>query len=171
MSACQADAPVSMPSLSPYEIVEFEPTLYLYKEARGPFMKTAPKTWGEVHGILGNAEYLREKKKVMAGLSMFDETKEGDEKPVYQAGLFLHSRPDNEIEGMEVREVPAGKFAKFLLTGPYEQLAQAYPVATSRVTADGLSLRNNVFFMELYLNTYGTVPDAELLTEIYVPLQ
>lgn len=133
-------------------------------------MKTAPKVWGDVHAILGNCNYVGEKKKAMAGLSMFDETKEGDEKYVYRAGLFLNSALDNEIEGLETREVPGGKFAKFLLTGSYEKLPQAYPSATSQVTSAGLTLRNDAFFMEIYLNTYGTVPDEELLTEIYVPV-
>lgn len=171
MSACQTDAPVSCPGLSSYEIVQFEPSLYIYKEALGPFMKTAPKVWGELHTILGDGARIGDKKKVMAGLSKCDETKEGDDKFVYQAGLFLKSQLNEPVDGLETREVPGGKFAKFLLTGSYENLPKAYPAATSQVIADGHSLRNDTFFMELYLNTYGTVPNEELLTEIYVPLQ
>jgi len=164
-------APKTMSSLSGFSLVDVEATPFLYLEARGPFQVHAPKCWHALHGILGEGEAVGDKKKIMAGLSWFDVSKEGDDRFVYQAGLFLKEKLDKEIEGLSTREVSGGRFAKFVLKGNYSQLQEAYPCATNQVVSAGHELREDTMYMEQYLNTYGSVPEEELLTEIYIPVE
>lgn len=68
------------------------------------------------------------------------------------------------------REVPAGRYATTLHRGPYATLGDTWARLMGEwLPASPHRMRDTVAF-ELYLNTPGTVPDDELLTELYIPL-
>ncbi len=134
-------------------------------------METAPGAWGELHSLLREED--RELKRQMAGLSFIDETKTGDEQFIYQAGLFLTRLPADLTQlpaGLKLRQVTGGKFMKFVLKGSYYQLGDAYPLAFSKLHEAGETQRSD-FSMEIYINTPAeTEEEADLLTEIYLPI-
>jgi len=150
------------------EIVETPPRTYLYLEKIGPFMVQAPKAWHEFSEI---AEPLKPELSItgMAGLSKIDESKQGDDRFVYQAGLFLKDTPKTVSKGLKLRTAPAGKYARFLLTGSYHQLPNAYPQIFSILQSRNISMRDE-FCAEVYLNTPEETAEADLKTEILIPV-
>ncbi len=151
------------------EIINFESRAYMYLQKFGPFMKTAPGAWQEFWGICGQLLGMLSIDK-MAGLSRIDESKTDDSKFIYQAGVFLKSKPNNVPSKVLIRDTKAGKYAKFLLTGSYQQLAQAYPEAYEIIKRKNLKLRDE-FCAEIYLNTPQDTAEADLKTEILIPIQ
>ena len=154
--------------LSNYEILDFPASNFAYLEAIGPFLVTAPTTWRSFYPI-SQEVVPKEAIKYMAGLSLIDESKSGDEKYIYQAGLFLNEGAGTEFPGLRFREIPSGKFARFHLYGTYSQLPHAYPLAISRLMENGIELRKE-FSMEIYLNTPGNAKEEDLVTDIYLPI-
>lgn len=151
------------------EFIQSPPRQYLYLEKIGPFMVQARKAWDEFSEIVQpykNALSMSG----MAGLSKIDESKQGDDRFVYQAGVFVDAAPTKVPKGLNLRTSPAGKYARFTLTGSYDQLAQAYPQIFSILEKDGIRLRNE-FCAEVYLNTPENTPEEKLKTEILVPVQ
>ncbi len=104
----------------------------------------------------------------MAGLSRIDDTKAGDAAFIYQAGVFHKAKPRNVPDGLQARSLREGKYARFLLTGPYSQLAGAYPVAFSILEKAKVAVRKD-FCIEKYLNSPDT-PESQLKTEILIPV-
>jgi predicted transcriptional regulator YdeE len=157
-----------MDHLTAGEVVEFPEGQLIYIEKIGSFMTTAPLAWQELHGII-HEKLDQSLIRSMAGLSRIEE-----EKSIYQAGVFVSDQFDPTAlpEGLQYRQVPAGKFLKFLLTGSYALLGEAYPLAFERRGEGGYQERDGgAFNMEIYLNTPATESNEDLLkTEIYLPI-
>ncbi|HEU5048259.1 MAG TPA: GyrI-like domain-containing protein [Rickettsiales bacterium] len=148
--------------------VTLEPALLLYLEKTGPFAINAPLAWQEfiplvkAHIDMGNII-------VGVGLSHIDSSKKGNDAFVYQAGMLLRTSPATVPEGLQLRTLAKGKYASFLLTGSYMQLPQAYPAAFEILAKKGYSTRDD-FCIEKYLTNAETTPEAELKTEILIPI-
>ena len=70
-----------------------------------------------------------------------------------------------------VKTIPAGRYAVFLHSGPYENFSATYDaIYRDWLPASGEQLRDQPSF-ELYLNTPENTPPAGLRTEIWVPLE
>jgi len=106
----------------------------------------------------------------MSGLSKTDESKNGDDRFIYQAGVFLWETPAKVPQGLSLRTTHGGKFARFMLTGSYQQLPEAYPQIFSILEDRKISLSDE-FCAEVYLNTPENAAEADLKTEILVPVQ
>lgn len=158
-------------NLSDGEVVDFPLSDYLFIEKIGPFMNTAREAWMELHQLLDNQQISKDKIKHMSGLSFIDETKEGDDKYTYRAGLILNSTELTFPEQLKLGQIAPGKFLKFTLTGGYHQLPEAYPLAFTKLNENNHQQRNDQFAMEIYLNTpAGDTPEEDLKTEIYLPI-
>ena len=152
---------------SPPEIVERPAYDLIYVQTVGPFEKLAPGAW---ESFWSHASALdRSTIRAMLGLSFIDPEKEGDDRFVYQAGVAVSAVPTSLPNPLKSRTVAAGKFARFLLTGSYAQLGQAYPLAFQAIQENGLCIRTE-FCAESYLNDPSVTPEAELLTEILIPV-
>eukprot|EP00735_Rhodelphis_limneticus_P006697 TRINITY_DN19129_c0_g1::TRINITY_DN19129_c0_g1_i1::g.13907::m.13907 TRINITY_DN19129_c0_g1::TRINITY_DN19129_c0_g1_i1::g.13907 ORF type:complete len:162 (+),score=27.20,GyrI-like/PF06445.10/3.5e-20,Cass2/PF14526.1/1.9e-11 TRINITY_DN19129_c0_g1_i1:80-565(+) len=151
------------------EIITSVPALFLYLEKIGPFSKNAPQAWGEFWLPEAGGKIPRDQITGMLALSRIDCTKEGDDKFTYQAGIYVKSQPESLPANLQIRELPAGKYARFLLKGPYEQLAYAYPAAFAIMEKKDMKLRED-FCMERYLNDPETTPQDQLETEILIPI-
>jgi len=162
-----SDVPAGLNLTSELECISLDPALFVYLEKLGPFAKTAPSAWKEfwslAEGQLDHSQITG-----MAGLSCIDETKTGDAAFKYQAGVFLKREPGIVPNGLQVRSLKEGKYARFLLTGPYSQLSAAYPFAFSTLEKAKVAVRKD-FCIEKYLNGPDT-PQAELRTEILIPI-
>src|SRR5262249_20969261 len=115
---------ITMNLTEQFETVERPLTNYVFLEEHGPFPDIAPSLWNELmpltqqleQGQIG--EYL--------GLSGIDKSKLGEETMIYQAGVALASEPHDLPHGLRYRAIKSGKYARFLLTGPYPHIWMAF---------------------------------------------
>lgn len=74
-------------------------------------------------------------------------------------------------ENVHQGHMAGGKMAVFRCVGPYETLPRHWQsVMEDWMPASGLRYRNGMPF-EAYVNMPGEVPDEELITEIYMPVE
>ncbi len=156
------------PNLSPVpEIVTTKPMPILYLQKTGPFMKTAPAAWQDfgrfVKDPLPAAEYK-------LSLHHVDKIKTGDDAFTYQAVIALKSATAHPPAGLQQRTVESGKYARFILSGSYAQLPEAYPAIYALLEKHSLKMRND-FSIEKYLNDYATTEEGSLKTEILIPIE
>jgi AraC family transcriptional regulator len=152
---------------SEFEAVSRPATHYTFLEVRGPFPEVAPPLWNDLMPILQriDPQSIRE----YLGLSGMDSSKAGEDAMIYQAGVSLTEKPAQLPATMRYRHVPGGKYARFLLTGPFTQIWPAFDQAFKLLAAAKTSLRPE-FCVENYLNDPRTTPEAELKTELLIPI-
>lgn len=71
--------------------------------------------------------------------------------------------------GLVEATVPAGRYARAIHVGPYEQLPGAWPQLIAAVMQGGHQIRSAPS-LEIYRNTPGEVPSEQLITELYEPV-
>ena len=72
--------------------------------------------------------------------------------------------------GLDEQRLAAGRYACTLHVGPYEQLGDVWSRFMGQwLPSSGERLADSASF-EIYLNNPGDVPQAELRTELYLPL-
>jgi AraC family transcriptional regulator len=75
------------------------------------------------------------------------------------------------VEGLALQEIPGGEYAVATLRGPYAQLPDAYRwIFRDWLPASGRKLRHAPCY-EIYVTDPRTTAEADLVTEIYVPLE
>ena len=109
--------------------VEFEPvnrplTHYVFLETHGPFAEVAPPLWNELIPLLGKLD--RQQMWEFLGLSGIDKNRIGEDTMIYQAGVALVQEPKVLPAGFQHRAIKAGKYACFLLIGPYSHIWMAF---------------------------------------------
>jgi len=72
--------------------------------------------------------------------------------------------------GLVELTLPAGRYAVASHVGPYRFLSEAWAQLRQQVIAAGQSPSQTTPSYEIYRNTPETVPDAKLLTELYLPV-
>jgi effector-binding domain-containing protein len=70
--------------------------------------------------------------------------------------------------GVALEEIPGGRAATTVHAGPYPEVCKAYDALQKWMTDNGCHPGGPP--REIYLNEPGTVPDAELLTEVDWPI-
>jgi effector-binding domain-containing protein len=77
----------------------------------------------------------------------------------------------NQLPGREeisAGEIPGGKYATCLYTGPYKDIEPAYTALSEWIKAQGYEATGAAY--ELYLNDPSQTPPEELQTQILFPL-
>jgi effector-binding domain-containing protein len=144
---------------------------YLYLEKNGPFDQSAGEAWREFHKVHSTMQ-LKMQPNHMQAYSIMDESKQGDDKYTYQAGLTFDKKVDNVPPELKIRPVKAGKtYASFTYKGPYDGLKQAYPAALAALPKNGLKLQKNELIMERYLNTPQDTKPEDLMTVLLFPVE
>jgi effector-binding domain-containing protein len=82
---------------------------------------------------------------------------------------FPVSRPLPEKNEIKATQLPGGKLARCLYTGPYKEIEPAYNALTEFVKQNGYEATGVAY--EFYLNDPGEVEPEELLTQIVFPLK
>jgi AraC family transcriptional regulator len=149
-----------------YDLVNRPVTYYVFLEKHGPFAEVAPPTWNEMFALLYSqldpgkfVEFL--------GLSGIDKTKVGEDAMIYQAGVALASEPEKPL-GLQYRKIKSGKYARFLLTGPYAQIWPAFDQIFKTLAENKVELRPE-YCIENYLNDPKQTSEDQLLTELLIP--
>jgi effector-binding domain-containing protein len=75
-------------------------------------------------------------------------------------------KPQGDLKG---GEIPAGKYASCVHTGPYNEVENAYTELTAWMEAEG-HVPTGVAY-EIYLNDPAETPPDQLLTEVLFPLK
>jgi len=142
------------------EFVTWPEIHYIFVEGIGPFQTTAPQSWQQFHA---NLPVLSSKYQITGFVSMY---KIGP--LIYRAGVAVSAPPADLPEGFRYTKFSGGKYARFVLTGPYAQLPEATGRAWKIFSERGLTLRDD-FALENYVNNPSTAPEAELISEILIP--
>src|SRR5207253_2411981 len=85
----------------------------------------APSTWDELFPLLHSQLDQRQIVSFL-GLSTIDRTRNGEEAMIYEAGVAVASAPERPLKGLQYKSIKDGKYARFLLTGPYSQIWIAF---------------------------------------------
>lgn len=145
-----------------YEIAYWPETYYVFVEKLGPFLTSAPEAWHTAHGL---AAELSKHNRISGYLSLYKVPR-----PVYRAGFALEAPPTELPSGLKYELFEGGKYAKFVLTGPYSHLPQASSRVFELIEQQDIPTRDD-FYIENYINDPRTTPESELVTEILVPIR
>ena len=150
-----------------FEAVSRPLTHYVFLEKHGPFAEVAPPLWNDLMPLLGklDQQQLRE----YLGLSGIDKSKTGEDTMIYQAGVSLAQEPNKLPDGLHHRAIKAGKYARFLLTGPYSHIWMAFDRIFKTLSEKRVTLRPE-FCIENYLDDPRVTPENALKTELLVPV-
>jgi len=133
---------------------------YVFVERVGSFMQNAGAAWQEAHKL---APALRENNQITGYMALY---KMGPK--IYRAGFSTEAEPVRVPEGMKYEIVPAGKYLRFVLTGPYTDLPQASGKVWEIFGEKELGVRDD-FAIENYVNDPSVTPADQLITHIMVP--
>jgi AraC family transcriptional regulator len=151
-----------------FDVVTRPVTHYVYLERRGPFSEVAPPLWSEFSRYLqqlkldGVSEYL--------GVSGVDKSRAGEDAMIYQAGVALARKLQKVPDGLQEKSIRSGRYARFLLTGPYTQIWPAFD-RVFRVLAEQKVMLRPEYCIENYLNDPQTTAEDQLKTELLVPVE
>jgi DNA gyrase inhibitor GyrI len=142
------------------EIVDFPPTHYVFVEKHGDFHSIAPQAWKSAHEFVPE---LSKKNKITAYMSLY---KIGPK--MYRAGFGLADAPAELPDGMAYEKIPGGKYARFVLTGPYSDLPGASGQLWKAVEEKKIPVRDD-YAIENYVNNPQVTPEDQLITHIMIP--
>ena len=143
------------------ETVSWPETHYAFIEKVGPFMETAPAAWGKLHELV---PAIAEHNQITGYTSLY---KVGPQ--IYRAGVSLAAAPQNLPAGLHYEKFHGGKYARFVLTGPYSGLPEASGRVFRMISEQQIHFRDD-YFIENYLNDPRTTPAEQLVTHILVPV-
>lgn len=86
----------------------------------------------------------------------------------YEAGVVIPA-DGSLVDGLTEKNLPGGRFARAVYLGPYEGMSGAWMELQAWITERGHTVREGSCY-QLYRNNMGEVPDAELRTDLYVPI-
>jgi AraC family transcriptional regulator len=150
-----------------FESVSRPLTHYVFLEKHGPFAEVAPPLWNDLLPLLGRLD--RQQVREFLGLSGIDKNRTGEDTMIYQAGVALAHEPEKLRDGLQQRTIKAGKYASFLLTGPYSHIWMAFDRIFRTLSEKRVTLRPE-FCIENYLNDPRVTPEDQLQTQLLVPI-
>lgn len=150
-----------------FEITTRPTTHYVFLERRGPFSEVAPPTWGEFFPLL-KAQVDDSSVVEHRGLSGMDHKSKGEDAMIYEAGVALRDAPARPLKGLQYRKIEGGKYARFVLTGPYTHIWAAFDYIFKTLAERKIQLRPE-FCIENYRNNPKETVEDQLLTELLIP--
>jgi len=144
------------------ETVEWPETHYVFIEKVGPFQTNAPQAWNAMHPLVPE---IAKNNQVTGYTSLYDM-----EKQIYRAGVSIGAEPKQLPAGVQYERFTGGRYAKFVLTGPFSQLGEATGRTVERVRELKLPLRK-AFNIENYVDDPRVTPEDRLRTEILFPVE
>ncbi len=150
------------------EFINRSVTHVLYVEKSGIFKEVAMPTWFELIPIVDKkvdkniiTEYL--------GFSIMDANTQDEATMFYDAAVGVQEKPLSIPKGLKYKQMPGGKFAKFILIGPTSGVWDAFDRIYKILAENKVQLRDGAC-IENYLSNPEIVPEDELVTELLVPV-
>ena len=145
------------------DFVTWPQTVDGYVEKVGPFQQTAMAAWQELQQAVPK---IADQKKITH--RYFARYK--PEASVYRAAVGL-SEPISQLPPpLKCETFGGGRFARFILVGPYANLGPATGRVFELVEKLGLKRRDD-FCIENSVNDPKVTPESELRTEILIPVE
>lgn len=151
-----------------HEIAKRNDLNLIYVEKNGIFKEVAMPTWYELIPLVDKhlskeiiTEYL--------GFSVIENNSDDDSKMIYLAGVGVTSTPDKLPKGLSYKKIKGGKYAKYVLIGATHQVWDAFDIIFKDLAEKKIQLRDGAC-IENYLSNPEIVPEAELVTELLVPI-
>ena len=142
------------------QIIVWPETHYVCVQKIGPISFLAPKAWQEAHAL---TDALAKHNKVTGYMSLYKMQPQ-----IYMAGFALEDTPVQLPQGLRYEPFRGGKYSRFVLTGPYSQLAQATTRVFEIVVERAIQRRDD-YCIEYYVNDPRVTPEDKLITEILIP--
>ena len=144
------------------ETVQWPETHYVFIEKVGHIPTNAPQAWNAMHPLVPSIE---KNNQVTGYMSLYDM-----EKQVYRAGVSIAAEPRELPAGVKYEKFAGGKYAKFVLTGPFTLLGPATGRACELVREQELPVRRS-FNIENYVDDPRVTAEDRLRTEILFPVE
>jgi AraC family transcriptional regulator len=151
-----------------YDIIQFPASHYVFVEKRGPFPEMAPMAWKEAMPLVMSQLEMKDITS-FRGLGTIDKTKFGDDAMIYQAGVTTTTEPNKLSKGLQYKKIKSGSFARFVISGQYEELMTAMRSIFKTLAEKKVELRAE-FTMENYLTDPKTTAPDDMRTEILIPI-
>ena len=119
--------------------------------------------FGELMGALGQAGVAP----VGAPMAAYHDY--GGEETTFDVCMPISPDAAEKVKGARVAETVGGRSLRTLHKGPYAALKSTYDRFWSELGARKLTPRGPSY--EVYLNDPGVTPEADLLTEIHIPVE
>jgi effector-binding domain-containing protein len=142
------------------ELVNAPEMHYVFVERIGPFMENAGAAWQQAHSMV---PALLENNEITGYMALY---RVGPK--IYRAGFSISSAPVKLPEGFKYEKFHGGKYVRFVLTGPYDNLPQASGRAWAVVGEKKIDIRDD-FAIEQYVNDPRMTPTEQLITHIMIP--
>jgi AraC family transcriptional regulator len=135
----------------------------------GPYTQVGPTfrrmyKWAAGAGVLGSDT-------LVMGLSYDNPETHAAEEMRYDVCFSVRSPVGDLPEGLRLETLPAGRFAVHTLHGPYSGIYGAFRRLFGRWLPESGEEIDDRACMEIYLNDPTEVPEAELRTEICIPIK
>ncbi len=140
----------------------WKPCHYVFVEKVGPFAETAQACWQELHKSLAK-EKLGD---LVTGYASIYKIRP---KMIYRAGVVVSEKPKKLSKKLSYELFDGGDYLKFVLRGSYMQLPEACGQVFEYVETQDIKVRKG-YYIENYVNDPKVTPEAELITEIMVPV-
>ncbi len=143
------------------ETVEFPATHYVFIERVGNIPANAPQAW---QTVVKFAPVLMQRRNQITGAAALYKPDKG----IYRAGFMLAAPPVDLPAELSYEKFDGGRYARFTLTGPFDQLPEATRRAFEIVAEKKIPLRE-AFHIEHYLTDPNTTPPDQNVTAILFP--
>jgi predicted transcriptional regulator YdeE len=141
--------------------INFPATHYVFVERIGNIPANAPEAWKTVEKFASTLI----KHNQITGAAAFYKPAQG----VYRAGFMLSAPPAHLPEGLTYEEFGGGKYTRFTLTGPFDQLPEAHTRAYGIIAEEKIALRDD-FNIEQYLTDPSATSADQNVTAILFPV-
>ena len=142
------------------EAITFHASHYVFIERIGNIPANAPEAWKTVEPI---AALLSQHNQITGAAALYKPTQ-----GIYRAGFMLAAPPVNLPAELTYEKLNGGKYARFTLTGPFDQLPEANTRAFGVVAEKKIALRDD-YNIEHYLTDPRTTPAEQNVTAILFP--
>jgi len=142
------------------ETVDFPPSHYVFIERVGNIPANALQAWKTVENF---APALMQRNQITGAAAFYKPAK-----GIYRAGFLLAAPPADLPEGLAYEKMSGGKYARFTLTGSFDQLPEANSRAFGIVSEKRIPLRDD-FNIEHYMTDPRSTPADQNVTAILFP--
>jgi predicted transcriptional regulator YdeE len=143
------------------ETIDFPATHYVFIERIGNIPANAPQAWKTVEPFAATLMAQNQ----ITGAAAFYKPAKG----IYRAGFMLAAPPVDLPADLAYEKMTGGKYARFTLTGPFDQLPEANSRAFGIVAEKKIPLRDD-FNIEHYLTDPRATPADQNVTALLFPI-